>query len=225
MRRIIAALLTLSAALPAGAAEPVAVKVRAMEVGGKGRILLDPAEELSHQARVDGANLILRFDKPVQADPADILRPLGGYFAGVTQDANGQTFTFGLRQPLSVRTYQSSGPIVIDLVPGNPPPPVRANESAGAAETSNPFTAPAAQAARAPVAATATPRGPEVVKVRAGTHRGFTRLVFDWKRPVEYQGVERDGTFKLEFNRPARLDISEVSPERAVFVQPSEAAP
>src|SRR5690606_32362359 len=46
------------------------------------------------------------------------------------------------------------------------------------------------------------------VPVRAGEHDGYSRLVFDWPQPVDYQ-VTRDGDVALvSFARPQPLDLA-----------------
>jgi len=63
-----------------------------------------------------------------------------------------------------------------------------------------------AQTATAPAAAARTaPDAP--IRMRAGEHAGFVRLVFDWNVPVEYRVTEAGGRVTLRFNRPASIDL------------------
>ena len=44
------------------------------------------------------------------------------------------------------------------------------------------------------------------VNVRTGEHRGYTRLVFDWPEPVQYEVTEEDGRFTIAFNKAGSID-------------------
>ena len=44
--------------------------------------------------------------------------------------------------------------------------------------------------------------GAEPVAVRAGIHPGFGRLVLEWPAPVEIEGRQDDGRYRLRFERP-----------------------
>ncbi len=53
----------------------------------------------------------------------------------------------------------------------------------------------------------AVAQDPERVAVRVGEHPGFSRIVFEWRRPVGAQLEERDGKTVLRFDRAATLDL------------------
>src|SRR3546814_19915475 len=72
-----------------------------------------------------------------------------------------------------------------------------------------------APATPAPAVAIAAPSDSGAIRVRAGEHPGFSRLVFDWPQSVPYQ-ITRDGTDALvTFSQAARLDIAAVEIGRA----------
>lgn len=64
---------------------------------------------------------------------------------------------------------------------------------------------PAAQAANAPSASS-----PVLVKVRAGLHDDYERLVFDWPRTVPYTIHREKERVTIRFSAPGRLDAREV---------------
>ena len=53
----------------------------------------------------------------------------------------------------------------------------------------------------------AAAQNPERVAVRVGEHPGFSRIVFEWRRPVGAQIEERDGKTVVRFDRAATLDL------------------
>jgi hypothetical protein len=63
----------------------------------------------------------------------------------------------------------------------------------------------------APAAATpADPAGP-LIRVRAGEHAAFSRLVVDWTVPVGYAVAESDGRVSVTFDRSATLAVERIA--------------
>lgn len=67
---------------------------------------------------------------------------------------------------------------------------------------------------------TATPVSAQVadqlaadVKIRGGSHDGYTRIVFDWPKTPKYSAEQSAGALTLKFNETARFTISGASPE------------
>lgn len=52
------------------------------------------------------------------------------------------------------------------------------------------------------------------VKVRAGDHPGYSRLVFDWRGRTDYEVKRRDGGAEVLFSSPASIDIRAVTADR-----------
>ncbi|MGE0254099.1 MAG: tetratricopeptide repeat protein [Alphaproteobacteria bacterium] len=75
----------------------------------------------------------------------------------------------------------------------------------GGAAVAQSATAPATTARTAPDAP---------VRMRAGEHATFVRLVFDWEVPVEYTLGEAGGRVTLRFNRPAAIDLGRFAGDR-----------
>lgn len=46
------------------------------------------------------------------------------------------------------------------------------------------------------------------VNVRTGEHRGYTRLVFDWPEPVQYEITQEDSRFTIAFNKAGRVNTN-----------------
>jgi len=51
---------------------------------------------------------------------------------------------------------------------------------------------------------------PEVVAVRSGLHKNYSRVVLDWSKPVDYRVVRKPEELILMFDRPAEMDLSAV---------------
>ena len=60
------------------------------------------------------------------------------------------------------------------------------------------------------VALAAGAEAAEVVRVRAGAHADFARIVFDWPRPVGHEARIADGALIVRFAEPFEADFAEV---------------
>ena len=54
----------------------------------------------------------------------------------------------------------------------------------------------------------AKPAGAPRVAVRVVDHRGYSRVVFDWRWPVEYKVVHTGGEVEIRFARAADIDFA-----------------
>jgi hypothetical protein len=75
-------------------------------------------------------------------------------------------------------------------------------------------------------AAESEPAGaPPTVRVRSGEHPGFSRLVFDWTRYVEYRVASAEGRVTVSFPERADFDLGAVRRELPRLVGRPEARP
>lgn len=192
-------LLALTAA-PLRAAETVAIRdsvpVRGGLHEGYGRLVFDWPREVGYQAKVVEGRLVMTFDTPAAFEGAVMQRGLAGY-AGAPQVAeDGRRLSLPLNDRIAMKHFRLGPKVVVDL--------------RQAAAT--PAEAPVEAAAKAPAqpAAEALPR----VRVRAGRHQGFSRLVFDWQAPVGELLEEAPGRARLLFDRQAQFDLSGVDTAR-----------
>lgn len=172
---------------PARAADSVTVSTE----GGYARLLFTLSPTAHVQASATGGVLTIGFDRKVALDPAALTQTLPSYIGGARADADGKALRFVLAQPVRVHSSASGEKIAIDLAqasfagtpPDLPPPPVK----------------------------TASPVDPDrldTLRVRAGSYRNFTRIVFDWARTVPYSVFPGAGKLTLRFEALARPDFS-----------------
>lgn len=182
--RLMLALL-LVAALPAVAqqAAPVtAVPVRGGLHEGHGRLVFDWPSTASGTARIEGSSLLVTFDRPLQADLSGALANLRGYLGGGSVAADNRTVSFALvNGEYEIGSFLQGTSFVVDLKRQGAPP---------------------AAAAPAPAAQQTAP----ALAVRGADHTGYSRLVFDWNRPVDYTVERADGRATIRFDRPARYE-------------------
>ncbi len=102
--------------------------------------------------------------------------------------------------------------------------PARPAASTGEEPPARPAAAPAPESPPAR-SSKVLPREAPAVRVRAGIHPGFDRLVFDWPEKVPFR-LERDGRIaRLVFERPARFDFAHVRRIRPPKVRGWKSAP
>lgn len=65
--------------------------------------------------------------------------------------------------------------------------------------------------------------GAEPVRVRIGEHPGYSRVVFDWLRYVDYRVRKRQDRLEIEFGRPARLDLSRLTSKPPRYIAAAQA--
>ncbi len=148
-----------------------------------GRMVFDWHEPVRFTADVANDHLVLHFGRPVAGDPHDLLKPLSRYVRSVTISPDRRTLTFPLAAPIEVKTFTSGDSSVIDLTESH------------AAKAPPPHGEPPREAATD-------------VSVRGGDHSGYTRVVFDWHKPVPYSVTEESGRLTIAFGRPARVNTT-----------------
>lgn len=176
--------LALIFALVAGAAAAAGgLRLRVAAHDGFGRIVFDWPSPVAYRARIEDGVLRVTFDRRIAAALDSVPRILAAYVRDARVEADGRTARFSLTGPFTLRSFVYEKSIVVDLIGG------------------------AAKQAKAAKAAPAAPR----IAVRVGEHRGYSRLVFDWRQGVDYRVSRKDGVARLRFDRPAEIALGRVN--------------
>lgn len=197
MRAVVLGLLAAGLAMVATTATAQdAVRTRGWGDAERGRIVFDWAGRVDFTVRVDGRELIVRFNRSFDTDFREAVRLLNGYVTAGRQSEDRRSAIFSLAGDFRVETSRSEESVVIDLLrrPGSP-------------ATAPPATAPAAATPPAAAPPAAAPTG-SAVAVRLGEHAGYVRLVFDWARNVDYTVARNGARLDVRFAAPARLDLT-----------------
>ncbi len=101
-------------------AEPV--RVRAAVHGDSGRMAFNWDFPVSYSASISGNQLVVSFDRPIEADLSIITRALSGYVTAGAIDSDGQTVRLTLTKQFELVHFPAGSAIVVDLVgaPGQP---------------------------------------------------------------------------------------------------------
>ncbi|WP_282607980.1 lipopolysaccharide assembly protein LapB [Pelagibius sp. Alg239-R121] len=185
MRRLQRAFLTLCLILftsaPGFAAD--AVKVRGGVHPDFGRLVFDWPNEVPFEVRRDENTLVVRFEASADYDLSAAQKALFRYIGAGKVEAEGREVRFPLKSDYDVRSARIDGKVVVDLYA-----PSKKEQ-------------PASQTAKSK---------DSKIRVRAGEHPGFSRLVFDWDRPVGARLEESDGQARIVFDQPAQFGVDRV---------------
>ncbi len=161
------------------AADPVTVRAAPHE--GYGRIVFNWPSPVGFSAeRVDN-RVQVRFGRPIEATYGGVARALRRYVSAVEPGPDGISVDLVLTGDWGVRSFDLGSAVVVDLLDQ---------------------TAEPAEAGPAPTAAEAAP-----VRVRAGEHTGYSRIVFDWPERVDYRVERAPGAATVVFGRSAPLAV------------------
>lgn len=190
--------LLLATAAP-GAADPVRVQITPQN--DRTQITLIWPSPVGMRTEVRDGRLLLRFDRPVEADLAALANL--PEFAGTPTTADGgRTLGFPLQQQVTALAYGEGSVITIDLL--------RRGLAVSAAATADDARKAASAGPAETAAQVAAPAPAPAIAVRSGQHRGYSRLIFDWKQPVGYRIEPAADGAVVVFDRPAEIDARQL---------------
>src|SRR5258707_1083595 len=121
LRVCVAVFLVICAACLGTAEAADAVKTRAATHENYGRIAFDWPAPVAYQAKLDGATLVIHFERPLATRLDQIARYLGSYIASASLDEAGTTLTAALTRPVTLKSFTEGNTIAIDLVDAGKP--------------------------------------------------------------------------------------------------------
>ncbi|HZB92014.1 MAG TPA: hypothetical protein VE397_11265 [Stellaceae bacterium] len=211
---LVALALAAAALLPAHAAETVTVRAAEHDQAGFGRIAFDWPAPVKFSASIEGETLTVAFARPFTADLGAVASHLDGYIAAIRIGADGKSIIARLKRPARLHSFTDGKTVAIDIM-----------TTPGKAANAAPPVAKPAKAAAATAAPVAS--APATIGLRFGEHRGYRRVVFDWRQAVPYRLTQKDGTAELRFDRAATLDLAALAralPDLAPRLEPADGA-
>ena len=161
------------------------VRFTASVEGDRARLTMKWPSPVELRSEVRDRRLILQFDRPVEGDFAAI-KTLSGFVGSPKLDDNGRTLGFPLEPGIGGLAYANDQSVFVDFVRQR----AKAGDEAAAVSQ-----APAAE-----------PILVEKVRVETGQHRGLSRVLFTWDRPVDYRIERIPEGIAIDFDRPAEID-------------------
>jgi tetratricopeptide (TPR) repeat protein len=193
------------------------VKTRAAVHPHFGRMAFDWPAPVTFDARVEGSTVTIHFARSLSTDLQPIVRALGIYVAQANLDQDGTTITLALKRPMTLNTLTDGNTVAIDLLEApataaTAPAPA-AKESTGTLEETAAVPAPtpapkgvATTAWEQPAQDAKTP-----IRIHAGEHAGFSRVVLEWRKPIRYTFSEKDESAQIHFAAPVEIDAAELA--------------
>ncbi|HMK68893.1 MAG TPA: hypothetical protein VK433_10115, partial [Stellaceae bacterium] len=184
MRRSLGFLILMLALVFGAAAVDAAesVKTRAAEHERYGRIALDFQAPVEYEAKIEGATLRVHFARAIETDLGAIAKYLDAYLENASLDADGTTLTATLKRPATLKTFTDGNTVAIDLVTDRPAAIAGNSESTKIA-----------------------------LQLRSAEHKGYHRLVFDWRRQVGYTVADAPDAVRVHFERQSSIDLARVA--------------
>jgi hypothetical protein len=180
-------------AAPAPAKAPAKARVDIDTRSGYARLLFTFPRPTPVSASIADGVLTIRLGAPIGLEADAFLERLQGFVSTGRRDADGLAYRFAIAKALALHSSSVLNRTAIDLIPDSfkgvppelPPPP--------------PAPPPPAAPDVSKLAA---------LKVRVGEYANFTRLVFDWPKPVTYMVYPGRGRISVRFQSLARPDFS-----------------
>ncbi len=234
---LVLTLIAVGLAVPAQAAEDV--RVLGAEENGFGRLVFawpdtglpeDPdapdTRLPGYETLVSAGVLVLTFERPLAINTDDLLRRMPRYLALVRMDADDRTLRMAMKADFKIHTREAGHELYIDLLaPGwaGDPPPLPESAVARLAAEERERQARAAQFEElGPQALEIVENLPQVA-LRVGEQPSFTRLAFEWDRPVLYSTAFRDNRITITFDQIADLPLATLRVDPPAFVKSARA--
>ena len=180
--------------------EPAAqetVLARAFQGPTFARIVFDWPAPITYQARAGGDLLVIEFERPLETDLSPITSVLSEIILDARLEQDGRSVRLVMREAYQIKTTVNGASVIFDIVTPRSamePAVVQAKERPTGP---NPQSAPSTSVTNSPS-----------IRVRAGVHSTYTRVVFDWLSDVAYEVSKTGDKVTVQFNRPASFGIS-----------------
>lgn len=194
---------------------------------GFARIVFDLPDRPRASAEIAYGVLVVKTDTALSLDTDRLQTDLAPYVSMVRQDADKRTLRFALRGPLKLNQTIVGRQLAIDLIPprykDEPPRFVglapKGDAKGAPGGTSALVLAPSEARERREIPSFAVLKPMEELPIAIGVEATFTRIVFEWRQPVEYTLEMRDDQVVVRFSEPARVDLSALNVDPPRYVQ------
>jgi tetratricopeptide (TPR) repeat protein len=173
-----------------------------------GRLVFEWDGGVDYSAEFGGGRLILRFSQPVIGNPQSLTSSVKDYVRAVSLSADRRVISIALTEEFDLHDHVQGLALVFDLrrrskVVSSAPAPV--------ARPAAPAVAPLSESG--------------VLNIRPGDHDGFSRFVFDWTSPVDYQVNKQGEAVSIVFKRPAKIDLAGFKGNLPIYVSDASVEP
>jgi hypothetical protein len=184
------------------------VLARAFQGPTFSRIVFDWPAPVAYQAQAGGDLLVIEFERSLTADLSPITNTLGDIVLDARVEGDGRSVTLLMSAAFQIKTTVNGASVIFDIVTpaATSTAPPRAAAAPPPRQAASP--PPARQAPPRQVAPSVPPSDASSIRVRAGVHDTYTRVVFDWPTDVAYDVNKSGGTVSVQFDRQANFGFS-----------------
>lgn len=186
------------------------IAVRAGAHPGYGRIVFKWSLPVNYTAKIENGALRVKFGEPAETNYNEVKRNLRKYVTGARTSDGGRTVSFALTGDYGVRSFYSGSYLVVDIV-GEPTASVAKPKPKPKASPKPKVQAKVRPQTTSKPKSTSVPTSGPKIGVRKGEHPTYTRIVFDWPRKVPYQLGDYEAQTVVNFDEPARYNLSRVN--------------
>lgn len=146
----------------------------------------DPETKINYTAKIIGGSLIISFDDEFETNLSNWPKTLEKYVSEVATDNEQTTLIIGLTHNYEMQSFQQGNKIIVRLLNEELPQTARAKKT----DTNEQIIKPTS------------------VATRAGIHKEYQRLVFDWPHAVDYK-ITQESPEKLAvyFNKKTPINL------------------
>ena len=181
--RFIGAMLIISAT-PA-LADPVTA--RGSEKDGIGRMAFTWPNPIPFLARVQNKEIVIQFSRPAEGNFGGMVKTLSKYIKSPRIQNGGRVLIFPLVGNFDLNYFSRGRTVIVEVIDPNPPIKKAQDPPTKKAQTSNAL---------------------ERVAVRVGSHKSYSRIVFDWRKRVSYKLAKKRNLVTITFAKPANIIVS-----------------
>ncbi len=186
------------------------VRLRTGMHDGYGRLVFDWPHEVGYRVSIDGQRLTIEFDRSAEFDLQAKSR-LPSHIRNARVSEDGSNIQIDLQATFHLAHFSLGKRIVLDLS-DQPPKDEAAGGAVGKVRAEPSPTKKPQQASLPPTLAKEKGSTTSVpsIRVRAGAHKGFSRLVFDWPLPPQYSVEPESDSITVRFATKGRLDLDQL---------------
>ena len=220
--RSISLILVLAATLMSSAAfAKLDIETEVFDQDGYIRLVFNWPDRPRATAEIENGVLVIYFEDAFKTDLKYLRDKLKPYVSRVRQDKQSKTLRLALKGELKLFTSIVDNQLALDLLPlyWRDAPPAFYGTAPDLDVVERSIAALGNEAAERFKITTFSPPDPYLaLDVRLGERDEFTRIVFEWPEPVEYDLMESDGSVTLVFDKNARPKLSRFRVDPPKFV-------
>jgi len=213
----LAVLIWIAMSAVAGVARAEPVSVRAAGHDDFGRIVFGWQAPVGYELVTSGNSTTVRFSRPIEASYQRVIGALGKYIGEMTTGDDGRSVRLTLKGDFEVYGYDSGNAVIVEIADKD-----GADDETGISNVSAEDEGGAADKAEAtstsPSETGSVAENLPSVRVRAGEHDEYTRLVFDWPSKVPYNLTQNGGIVTVDFGQSAIIDVAQLQSSRPPFI-------